>query len=242
MDATDEWIPVVRTSEEFPELAWRSWLRDRRLAECDFEAVCPVAIFQDRGAQNTFWILKSVLLALVPDYELSPTSERRPLSPKPMAVSSDDLVPLDSYWLSYRWTDSRNTPLPASDLAEIRPLTEGKAREIWRNIAPAAGFLYLNERVATPRLFRERIIELSAEGGVDDVRAKLQDLIPEANSSVIVSWEPDKAVVVSWRVFREYWDDFCYPSSDDVAIAPLSAAWLLVYSHEERFIFGYVLS
>jgi len=36
----------------------------------------------------------------------------------------------------------------------------------------------------------------------------------------------------------QYWDDFCYPGSDDVAISPEDDSWLLFYFHEEMFEFG----
>ena len=39
------------------------------------------------------------------------------------------------------------------------------------------------------------------------------------------------AICVSWGVFCEYWDDFCYPASDDVAIWSLSQEWFLIYDH-----------
>jgi len=45
------------------------------------------------------------------------------------------------------------------------------------------------------------------------------------------------AICVSWGVFCEYWDDFCYPASDDVAIWPLSQEWFLIYDHSEKFFF-----
>ena len=45
------------------------------------------------------------------------------------------------------------------------------------------------------------------------------------------------AICVSWGVFCQYWDDFCYPASDDVTIWPLSEEWFLIYDHSEKFFF-----
>src|SRR3712207_6991725 len=46
---------------------------------------------------------------------------------------------------------------------------------------------------------------------------------------VIVRWDESTAVRTTWEVFTRYWDDFCYPLSDDVAVFPDSGAWLLLY-------------
>jgi hypothetical protein len=54
-----------------------------------------------------------------------------------------------------------------------------------------------------------------------------------------VLWHPwDVAVLTADSVFQRYWDDFCYPSSDDVLIWPRSDAWAAVYRHEEVIFAG----
>jgi hypothetical protein len=50
-------------------------------------------------------------------------------------------------------------------------------------------------------------------------------------------WDERLAICVSWGVFCQYWDDFCYPASDDVAIWPLSEEWFLIIDHSEKFFF-----
>lgn len=60
----------------------------------------------------------------------------------------------------------------------------------------------------------------------------------DTEQQVIVSWDKDTAVVASWGVFCDYWDDFCYAASDDVSAFPVSFDWVLFYQHGERFVFG----
>ncbi len=55
---------------------------------------------------------------------------------------------------------------------------------------------------------------------------------------IVVSWHPSTAVMTTMSLFYEYWDDFCYPSSDDVTIAPFSLEWVLSYHHWQQFTWG----
>jgi len=55
---------------------------------------------------------------------------------------------------------------------------------------------------------------------------------------VFLSWDPNVALRTPWGIFRDYWDDFCYPASDDLTITPADDSWLLFYFHEEMFEFG----
>ncbi len=54
---------------------------------------------------------------------------------------------------------------------------------------------------------------------------------------VTVAWSPECALRTSWEIFTDYWSDFCYPSSDHVAVLPESDRWALFYDHEEQFEF-----
>jgi len=45
------------------------------------------------------------------------------------------------------------------------------------------------------------------------------------------------AIETTWSIFTEYWDAFCYPSSDDVTVVPVTGSWRLVYYHYEQFEF-----
>lgn len=70
-----------------------------------------------------------------------------------------------------------------------------------------------------------------------EVRRWLRRVQPDSHVRVYVSWSKDLAVEMSWNIFTEYWDDLCYPSSDDVTVVPVSGTWQLVYHHYEQFDF-----
>jgi hypothetical protein len=152
-------------------------------------------------------------------------------------IDTTDLVSLDDFPLRSRWTDPRYNVLPSADLAAIRPLSLAKAQEVAALTMPDLRSLVESPRGAIPEHFRSPAKEISAEGDVAAVGAWLKEL-SSGDQSVVVSWDPHRAVLTTWKVFYTYWDDFCYPSSDDVTVVPLSGEWLLWYDHEERFVFG----
>jgi hypothetical protein len=82
----------------------------------------------------------------------------------------------------------------------------------------------------------------SAAGNFLRVQQWLISKVTDMSREVILSWNPALAAVVACETFCRYWDDFCYPGSDDVAIFPQSEEWALLYHHEEYLFFGERLS
>lgn len=143
-----------------------------------------------------------------------------------------DFRPLSELPIKWRWTDSRWNKLPKNDLETIKPLTETKARQLCQN-----SLSLLNQSGLNESLF-ENIKQVDASGETSELQKWLLSCSSNSNQTVIVSWDNTKAALVQWKVFCEYWDDFCYPASDDVAIFPLSEEWMLFYGHSEYFVFG----
>ena len=147
-------------------------------------------------------------------------------------IEESDLRPLDSFPLKWRWTDSRWNKLPDYALNSIRPLGESKSRELSQHT-----LTFSNHSGLIESQFKN-ISRTDNSGDSTEIRRWLLDRSSDLNQTVVVSWDNNLAALVSWKVFCEYWDDFCYPSSDDVMIFPLSGEWMLFYSHDEYFMFG----
>lgn len=151
-----------------------------------------------------------------------------------MIVRDGDFAPLESFQYLWRWTDARYNLLPEEALAKIRPLRQAKAREAFERSAPWAS---RREGMLLPPY---DLVEKQPTGSTEprDVRLWLSARVADRALGVIVSWEAETAVWTEWGVFVEYWDDFCYPSGDDILIWPVSEAWLAHYWHEEYFLFS----
>ena len=69
------------------------------------------------------------------------------------------------------------------------------------------------------------------------VEAWLGALPVSTLEAVIVSWDKATALRTDWQFFCRHWDDFCYPSSDDVIVTAQGDQWLLCFRHFEEFTF-----
>jgi hypothetical protein len=134
--------------------------------------------------------------------------------------------------LAWRWTQSEHGIMPPHILARIVPLEASEAAQINERSLT----FYQESRTLSPSVFGA-IVSQRADIPVDEARAWLLEQQP-SDLSVFVSWQHDLAVRTTWRVFVDYWDSFCYPSSDDVAVWPESEEWVLAYHHYELFEFG----
>ncbi|HEY8666828.1 MAG TPA: hypothetical protein VIL86_09195 [Tepidisphaeraceae bacterium] len=131
-----------------------------------------------------------------------------------------------SFELSWRWTQPTHNVLPPEVMAQITPLA--------RSLVPDG--LMVRDQLNRP-LFEE-IRSFPADSSMEEVGACLRQLPIAQTERVAVRWDERTAVETTWEIFAQYWDDFCYPSSDDVEIFPASAPWILVYHHYELFEWG----
>lgn len=149
-----------------------------------------------------------------------------------LQIKENDFQAIDSFPIKWRWTDSRWNKLPVESLNKIQPFTENKAREICQY-----SLRFCEEGKISKSLF-EHIEQMRTSIEESEVQHWLFSRSSNSTQTVIVSWNERVATLVEWKVFCKYWNDFCYPASDDVTIFPLSEEWILLYSHEECFDFG----
>lgn len=152
---------------------------------------------------------------------------------KTIKIEEEDYEPLESFPLLWRWNDARRNEPPSEALNDIQPLRKEKARELCQY-----SMTFSNRNGLIPEFF-VKIEETAAAVENENAQRWLLLKVPQEKSKVVVSWTNDLAVLVSWEVFCQYWDDFCYPATDDVAIFPLSEDWMLLYDHAEAFSFGW---
>jgi hypothetical protein len=126
-----------------------------------------------------------------------------------------------SFPLAWRWTQATHSVFPAKVMAQITPIVQEQFEQLDEKMLGAP------ESIATNLISTEDVQQWLAHRPID----------PE--TVVTVRWSRELAVVTTWSIFAEYWDDFCYPSSDDVDVVPVTRDWLLQYHHWEAFDFRY---
>jgi hypothetical protein len=132
---------------------------------------------------------------------------------------------IQEFPLAWRWTDARYAVFPPEELARLRPCSPGEA----------AGLFVRAEASAAPD--EQTADRISAEGPQDQVVTWLTARQAHRSDGVFVCWSDEMAVKMPWSLFVKRWDDFCYPSSDDVTVLPQSGSWMLLYHHWHEFEF-----
>ena len=150
-----------------------------------------------------------------------------------ITVDAADVVPMDQFPLSWRFTDERWDARRGGLRADLQPLRPSRARELAPPLADACALYHHGEgrpdaHIAAPCVSAADVVR---------TRDALGNLPIGANERIVVSWEPAVALETSWRTFTTEWQAFCYPGTDDVTISPLDERWVLCYHHWEAFSF-----
>ena len=134
--------------------------------------------------------------------------------------------------LIWRWTSPAHALFSHSELAGLHPCSPVEAARIHDDSRA------FDIRDGLDPQYFSGLSAHSANVSTAEGSSWLRAQVPDLAEQVVVSWERDTALQTSWDFFTARWDDFCYPSSDDVLILPDSGSWVLRYHHEEIFYFG----
>jgi hypothetical protein len=135
--------------------------------------------------------------------------------------------------LAWRWTQPAHAVFSEAVLDAMHPLSSTESaniKELVRSFQSSANSL-------DKELF-ESVAQETNKTGKTEVTRWLKARLDDDLCSVFICWSDELALETTWKVFQDHWDDFCYPASDDVAVIPKSGDWVLLYSHEEFFVFG----
>jgi len=136
-----------------------------------------------------------------------------------------DIISLKDFELSWRWLDERWNILPQSSLDSIHPLNSNKACELRKE-----SLLYF------PALKNGQVFY--CEGDEQLTRKWLNSLGLNNSMQIIVSWSENVCIVTTVATFIQHWDDFCYPSSDQIIIWTDEDDWVLFYEEFDAFVFS----
>jgi len=151
-----------------------------------------------------------------------------------MSIDIADSNSIKEFIFYERFIQDEYGGLSEEEIAQIEPLSIGAAKQIHGELIPLFGkYQLLDSSVEKVKIIR---CEESKDG--KEIENQLLSLTPNHNEDLIISWLPDTAVKVPTKIFFKHWDDFCYPSSDDVFISPISKKWILYFMHSNHFEFG----
>jgi hypothetical protein len=140
---------------------------------------------------------------------------------------------ISQFPLAWRWTNEQHTVLPVDILAQMIPQTPEQAKTLFDESLMLTGNNGLD-----PSIFSLAQITTADITGPSLITSWLFEYHPEAQTPVYLSWQADTALLTNWGVFASYWDDFCYPVSDDLVVLPEDRRWALLYHHSEFMQYG----
>ena len=74
--------------------------------------------------------------------------------------------------------------------------------------------------------------------GVTGTRSWLNSLGLNRDENIYLSWSDTCAMVTSWGIVINYYDDLFYPGSDDLTVFDSSLDWVVLFFHESQIYFG----
>jgi len=157
---------------------------------------------------------------------------------RPVTLQQSDFTDLASFQLAGRWTQEPHPSFSHDELKLIQPIAPKTAERLYRRLEKA-----VLSRVEMPGQNFFSCGALSLDVATLDRKAVtdwIDERLPKGLGKIILSWissGPDVAAVVERSLFINRWDDFCYPSSDDIDIWTPSLSCVLRYSRDEVFSF-----
>ncbi len=127
-----------------------------------------------------------------------------------------EYINTNDFELSWRWTQKSHCLIPEEDLIKIKPLTESCSESLYKQRPIISGNSQEIECQETPNDFLTKNL---------------------GTEIVYVLWSNKLGIQTDTKTLIKYFSDFCYPSSDDVTIWPVSNNWLLLYHPYESITF-----
>ncbi|MBN4074030.1 hypothetical protein JYT61_00555 [bacterium AH-315-E10] len=144
-------------------------------------------------------------------------------------IHTTDLTNCRLHW---RWTNPRYHQFSEADCKQISALDADSAQMVWDKSVVFA----TSARDFAPAQEHFHKIESLEIDDDDVVRDWLRICMP--SDTIIMSWQPDTAILIRTELFINHWEKFCYPALDNISIWPLSEKWIVHYWNEEVFWYG----
>ncbi|NJK96397.1 MAG: hypothetical protein HC905_17110 [Bacteroidales bacterium] len=145
-------------------------------------------------------------------------------------LDTNEIIPFEDFELNWRWDDIHNPDISTVDKGQIKPLSVQESRRINKII----GYFELESNLYSS--FEPSDWILASSETLDSIEKFSNDfkkLTQDFNENLFISWNSTTCIYTTKDIFIKYWDDFCYPSSDDVTIISELTNWVYFYKHFE---------
>lgn len=141
------------------------------------------------------------------------------------------VISMDEFSLNWRFTDSKYSDLPKEHLDQLKPLNFAGAAFLKNHIAQLH-----NEFPFTTGFFK--LVDEIDIVDEDKVRKWLYGRGLPFQNNVFLVWDEKTAMIVPWKLVVKYFNEFYYPSSDDLTVFGEGLSWALLFFHTDEVYFG----
>jgi len=145
-----------------------------------------------------------------------------------------EIIPFENFNLNWRWDFAHNPTMSTEEREQIKTFSEIESKRLNKVIDYYESEYNLRKSFeSTDWFLSSSETELKKKKFADNFRQLSQNY----NENLFISWNRTTCVYTTKEIFIKYWDDFCYPSSDDLTIISEFTNWVYFYRHYEVGIF-----
>jgi len=145
------------------------------------------------------------------------------------------LVPLSLFSLKWRFIDPKHNILPDNDIKKLKPLN-GLASQFLDQYAKTN--LYSDFPFNNGLFTQIDFIDFNGNNKTQ-IEEWLLKWGLNSKQEVYLSWDKNLAMIIPFGILVKYFDDFHYPSSDDLIVFQKELQWALLFFHTGRIYYGY---
>jgi len=145
-------------------------------------------------------------------------------------LNLNEIIALDDFELGWRWDTLHNTGISTEDKIQLKPLSITESKSLYKII----NFFESESNLSNGFQPSGWILASSeTKESTDKFSNYFQELTRNYKENIFISWNRSTCLYTTKDIFIRNWDDFCYPSSDDITIISELTNWVYFYNHIE---------
>lgn len=145
-------------------------------------------------------------------------------------LDTNEIISFEDFELSWRWDSIHNPDISIEDKVQFKPLSIQESKRINKIID------YFELESNLYKSFEPTDWIRASSETLDSIEKFSNDfkkLTQDYNENLFISWNRTTCIYTTKDIFIKYWDDFCYPGSDDITIISEMTKWVYFYNHIE---------
>ena len=147
----------------------------------------------------------------------------------------EHVISMDSFQLSWRFTEEQYDKLPDLHLEQLKPLDKAASQFLWDFIS--------STDLHSDMPFKKDLFQTIQKANIlEDNKSEIKKWLYQRglpfDKLVFISWDKENSMIVPWKLIIKYFDCFYYPASDDLTVIDQSLTWALLFFHEDEIYFG----